>query len=174
MMRKLSEEEASGLIAESCPLFCGINSFDELRQNGWIVNHFFARGIPYVWRDNRRISEGRFWCAFMEVFARVGENSGLILFCDGRSWWKKNGKEPRLFDCLHDVVYFMNRYAFYDCRQWEFGRKTDNYNLVFLNKDVFVSFTHEGEMLCFSSRLEFLRSIEHSWKSRRLSCHSSF
>ena len=174
MMRKLSEEEASGLIVESCPLFRGINSFDELRQEGWIINNFFTRGIPYIWRDNRRISEDRFWCTFMEVFAMVGETSGLILFCDGRSWWKKNGKEPRLFDCLYDVVDFMNKYAFYDRRHWVCGRKNDNYNLVFLNKDVFVSFTHEGELLCFSRRLGLLRSIKHLWRSRRLSCHSAF
>ena len=174
MTRKLSEKDAFDVVAESCSLFCGINSFDELRQNGWIVNNFFLKGIPYIWRDNRRISEDRFWRSFMEVFSMVSENSGLILFCDGRSWWRKNGKEPRRFDCLYDAVDFMNKYAYYGRRQWVYGRKNDNYNLVFLNKDIFVSFTHDGEMLCFSRKLGFLRSIEHLWKTRRLSCHSSF
>ena len=174
MTRKLSEKDAFDVVAESCSLFCGINSFDELRQNGWIVNNFFLKGIPYIWRDNRRISEDRFWRSFMEVFSMVSENSGLILFCDGRSWWRKDGKEPRRFDCLYDAVDFMNKYAYYGRRQWVYGRKNDNYNLVFLNKDIFVSFTHDGEMLCFSRKLGFLRSIEHLWKTRRLSCHSSF
>ena len=92
MIRTLSEKAAFDLISESCSLFNGISSFDELRQDGWIVNKFFIRDIPYVWRDNRWISEDRFWRVFMEVFSKVSETSGLILFCDGRSWWKKNRK----------------------------------------------------------------------------------
>ncbi len=173
MYRALSEDRVFEAIRSLWPVFDTFMSFDQLLDNGWITNELFNNNIPYVWRSNRRIREERFWNMFEKAFANIDEIDGFILFHEKHAGWKRRMKSIQngvFFQQLVDASDFMKDLAFYSRRQWQYGEINDNYNLLLIHSKIFVSFTHEGEFLCFSKDKSLLITIARSFHSEHLVC----
>lgn len=175
MYSVLSDSRVFDILLTEWPIFAGFVSFDQLLRNGWVNNVFFSKNIPYVWRSNMRIGENRFWEIFVNVFSDEDESDGFVLFHEKHAGWKKNGAVEKYLNgiCLQglsDVSVFMRKFAFYSRRHWRYGARNDNYNLLFIHSKIFVSFTHEGEFLCFSNDKIKLTAIVRFFRALHLSC----
>lgn len=173
MYSALSDSRVFDILRAGWPIFSGFVSFDQLLRNGWVNNVFFSKNIPYVWRSNMRIGEKRFWNVFVKGFANMKEPDGFVMFHERHAGWrKKRGLNGITLQQLSEVPCFMNRYAVYSRRHWRYGEQNDNYNLLLVHNRIFVSFTHEGELLCFSNVKNKLAIIARCFHSCHLSCKS--
>ncbi len=172
MHASLSGRRVFNALCGIWPDFKKFLSFDRLLSNGWVNNVFFDKDFPHVWRGNGRIDETIFWDVLCNVFAGLEEPEGYILFHEKHAGWKrlKNIRNGVFFRQLADVSAFMRKFAFYSRRQWRYGASNDNYNLIFLHNKVFVSFTHQGELFCFSDDKAKLISIARRFRAYHLRC----
>ena len=178
MYMVLSESQVFNTLRRTWPVFDDFKSFNQLLCEGWVNNAFFNKNIPYIWRSNKRISEERFWNVFAKIFSSIDEPDGFILFHEKHAGWKKKrGRRIRNGVSLYrllDVSIFMRGFAFYSRRQWQYGEMNDNYNLLLTHSRSFISFTHEGEFLCFSTDKSKLMEIARSFHSFHLVCEFEF
>ncbi len=160
-------------LAGCWPMFGKCPSLSRLMRNGWLANLFFDSAMPYAWRSNRRIGEGRFWEVFRAVFSSLNEPRGLILFHECHGGWKRCAKVRNgIFAAnLSVIVGFMQKNAFYSRRDWEYVMSSDNYNMLLPENRIMVTFTHEGEMLCFSQNVVELKRIAATFRSHRIQCN---
>ena len=160
-------------LAGCWPMFGKCVSLSRLMRNGWLANLFFDSSMPYIWRSNRKIGEKRFWEVFLAVFSSLNEPQGLILFHECHGGWKRCGRVRNgiLAVNLSVIVGFMQKNAFYSRRDWEYGMISDNYNMLLPKNRIMVTFTHEGEMLCFSQNVAELKRIAATFRRQRIQCN---
>ncbi len=160
-------------LAGCWPMFGKCVSLSRLMRNGWLANLFFDSSMPYIWRSNRKIGEKRFWEVFLAVFSSLNEPQGLILFHECHGGWKRCAKVRNgiLAANLSVIVGFMQKNAFYSRRDWEYEMSSDNYNMLLPENRIMVTFTHEGEMLCFSQNVVVLKRIAATFRRHRIQCN---
>lgn len=175
MYRAISVRLVFSVMQKTWPMFCEYNTLKQVLRDGWTINVFYENDVPYVWRSNLRIDEGRFWQVVESVFAGIDEPNGVLLFHDGHAGWKRgrvlNVKNGVAVPTVNDALHLLRRGAFYSRRQWNYGEDSDNYNMVLAMNKAFVSFTHHGELICFSEDAQWLSQVKHRFNAFRLVCH---
>ena len=170
----ISEREILLALRKAWPMFDAVSSYEQMINEGWVNNYFFAKDIPYVWRDNRRIREKRFWEVFVGAFDKAMGRDEYVLFHEKHAGWKRKGRDNRrngiILANAHDVAEFMSENAFYARSQWQYGKVNDNYNLICIHNKSFASFTHEGEFVCFSESGQILDAVSHHFHVCHCSC----
>ena len=144
------------------------------KNGGWFYNWMFERELPYVWRNNSRCADGRFWDLLAEMMSVTDLGAfPLLVFHDGLGGWRGRPKCGRYlrFGQAAEAIAFLRRYARYGQRYAGCGRRNDNYNLLSEGLPVGMTLSHEGETLVFAKDAELLRPYVRFFKRKHLVVH---
>lgn len=138
---------------------------------GWTCNCLWERDVPYVWRNNGRCNDDRFWSAFECMVHDTGLRCDMLLHDNFAGWCRCRKVKPGRFIRVAanaDAIAFLRRYACWGRRWSRPGAMNDNYYAVDLNRSVLMAFTHEGDFVCFSRDIGLLRAVSASFRRKRL------
>ena len=171
----MSDRRVFAVLCKTWPMFNRYASLRHVFLAGWTTNVFYDNDIPYIWRSNCRIAEERLWRVLEVVFADLYEHDEVYMFHDRHAGWKsvegEIGNNGVALHGIHEALEFMKRFSFYSRKQWNYGEKNDNYNMVLEQTRAFVSFTHHGEVICFAEDVQWLKLVAHRFKTSRLVCN---